>query len=108
MGSYDITADSVQVTVNFEVLGTPVVLSGTRGTLSGFCGDSGLSKTAVYPIEELTHFTVQLNLGRQLSALTFFTVGMALERIGNHNNAIDYLSESLNQWGRSGAILAGC
>jgi tetratricopeptide (TPR) repeat protein len=70
------------------------------------CGDeTTLHRSAVYPVQELNHFTLQLDLSHQLTALTLLTIGVALYNSGKFESSIDHLTQSLSAWGKEGPFI---
>jgi len=104
-GSYGKSGESVQMTVNFEVLETPAYFSSIVQTLSSRCGHETLSKSFTYPVEELNRFSLQIEISHQLSALTFLTTGIALYKVGDYDASINYFNQALVEWGKPGPMI---
>jgi tetratricopeptide (TPR) repeat protein len=104
-GSVGEMKENVQTTVNFEVLETPVYFLSRLRSLSKDCGDELIRRTFTTPVREFNKFDLQAGVSRQLNALTFLTIGMALGKTADYGLAIEYFNQALAEWGKSGEIL---
>jgi tetratricopeptide (TPR) repeat protein len=102
-GSYGRTSDAVQVSVSIEVLRLPSGMKAESAPTK--CEVDTSARVAVYPIEELNSFHMQIDLSRQLSSLTFLTLGIALYKANDLASSINYLSESISEWGKASLFI---
>ncbi|KAB8334921.1 tetratricopeptide repeat protein, partial [Scytonema tolypothrichoides VB-61278] len=92
-GDYDVTSTNTQLNPHFEVLQTPKYLPKI----------GSLEQTA--SISELNNFKLQLRLSKQMTYLTYLTVGLIHYTVSDWEQAIIYFSKALEQGNDSNKAL---
>lgn len=102
-GSYGKTANSVQLSVNFDTLDFPY--ASKREAVVDSCGDGSVHKSLTYPVQELDTFTLQMNMSCQLRALTLVATGIARYKAGQYAASVGHFNEAIEQLQQQGPLI---
>ncbi|MEO1349522.1 MAG: tetratricopeptide repeat protein, partial [Cyanobacteria bacterium J06635_15] len=96
-GWYGKTAETVPISVNFEVLNPPEYLPKI--------GETARGEVQTFALGELDSFQLQTRLSAEMVYLTLFTLGMARYAAEDWHGAIKFFTDALNQVDESATAL---